>query len=793
MQKNGMISTKNNGRSFLLLLSIIFICGICMQQVNAQDIAPYCATREELQAVFADAEQNQSGSFSFQCSDDLLGAIAADGSDLIYRAQYEHNMLNSSITYYDTGLFEVSEVTYGNIYCADCGTPEDISNALSAYIQEQNSPELLVLFVDADYFQKLLDGSQMGTLAIKAGFEDYELRYMEGPHLFLMSNIKYKEADESAPASVSNDDEFRLAVSHYARAGVEDLSIFFTPEYFSELRAQPERLDTLMVSSMMDSYSWLVNEEEAYIQLGDVTWLVAPIPYTYVNNEEEYAAAINDYADRKVSRFTILFQKDFYERLMNDQEFLRKMQLSTRLDTYGYVSNDDFHYIKYSHVSFAEVPSHFCGSAEEFAEYLQTIAAETAGADAVSANYRISFDEALYNELMGNGNEKLHVIEEQAGLINYGTMYYNDSSYTITYEAPEFADKVVSLGSLEEADAYFAELPMDADPKQVLHCTKDLYQLLLTDEKANSIDHTRLARLDDILAAHGIVVGGYSIDEKRNYIILEGCSYYPGMRIIYALENDMTDILSERERQTMEAASAFAQDAITQTLAEGEGPDSGEGLSTDRQLQVATYIHDRLCRGIQYTVDESVDEDDTAIGALLNGEANCDGYADAFYLVGSLAGLTVTYQHGESLDDEDNYWKDETHLWNLLQLDGTWRLVDVTWDDSEQNGIEYTWFNIGLDRASRTHNWNQEGGMQLLPQTDLSARPENEYAVNSVEEAREAINEATGNYREFYIYFENEEAASHYEELLEGIGLTWTNGFSYSWNQSMLMLRAYAN
>ena len=83
--------------------------------------------------------------------------------------------------------------------------------------------------------------------------------------------------------------------------------------------------------------------------------------------------------------------------------------------------------------------------------------------------------------------------------------------------------------------------------------------------------------------------------------------------------------------------------------------------------------------------------------------------------------------------------------------------------------------------------------MQLLPQTDLSARPENEYTVNSVEEAREAINEATGNYREFYIYFENEEAASHYEELLEGIGLNWTNGFTYSWNQSMLMLRAYAN
>ncbi|MBQ9065838.1 MAG: hypothetical protein IJ123_10365 [Blautia sp.] len=273
-------------------------------------------------------------------------------------------------------------------------------------------------------------------------------------------------------------------------------------------------------------------------------------------------------------------------------------------------------------------------------------------------------------------------------------------------------------------------------------------------------------------------------------IILSGCSYYPGMRIIYALNNNITDILTEREHQTMDAALAFANEARVQVL--GEGSDaSPEQMTADQQLQIAKYIHDRLCRGIKYSIVEDLEEDDTAVGALLNGEANCDGYADAFYLVGSLAGLTVTYQHGESVNDEENYWKDETHIWNLIRLDGTWRMVDVTWDDSDNYGIEYTWFNIGLDRAERIHNWNHETGEQLLAETDLSTRPENEYTVHSVEEAYEAAREAAGKYPEFYIYFEDEETASHHEEILQEISAVRSQGGSYIWNEEMLMLRVF--
>ena len=390
---------------------------------------------------------------------------------------------------------------------------------------------------------------------------------------------------------------------------------------------------------------------------------------------------------------------------------------------------------------------------------------------------------------MENECQGLYAVEEQAGLIGYDNLAYSDYSCTITYINPVFASGIVSLATLEEADVYFTSMPKDADPVQVLHCTEELYQMLLTDEDQNTIDHSRVKRLDDILLSHGIFVSSYRMEEERHFIVLEGCSYYPGMKIVYAVNEGSTQFLSEREMQTMEAAVKFAEDARKQTMADGTG-NAVADMSPQQQLQTAKYIHDRLCRGVKYEIDDSTDEDDTAIGALLNGEANCDGYADAFYLVGSLAGLTVAYQHGESADDADNYLKDETHAWNLLKLDDTWRLVDVTWDDSDQYGIEYTWFNIGLDRAERTHHWNHETGLPLAQETDLSARPDNEYTVYSLEEAGEAMDVAIVlGFQDFSIYFENEDDASHYEDVLNAFGGDGKGGWGYIWNPSMCVLR----
>ena len=76
--------------------------------------------------------------------------------------------------------------------------------------------------------------------------------------------------------------------------------------------------------------------------------------------------------------------------------------------------------------------------------------------------------------------------------------------------------------------------------------------------------------------------------------------------------------------------------------------------------------------------DDVLDEGDGCIGALLNGQADCDGYADAMFLVGRLAGLNVRRQYGDSANGGVSGWF-TTHMWNLIELDGSWRMMDVTW------------------------------------------------------------------------------------------------------------------
>ena len=67
-----------------------------------------------------------------------------------------------------------------------------------------------------------------------------------------------------------------------------------------------------------------------------------------------------------------------------------------------------------------------------------------------------------------------------------------------------------------------------------------------------------------------------------------------------------------------------------------------------------------------------------------------------------------------------------THMWNLIELDGSWRMIDATWDDSGE-GAYHLWFNIGEDRASLSHVWSREMTVPMLAETDRENRPVAEY------------------------------------------------------------------
>ena len=87
----------------------------------------------------------------------------------------------------------------------------------------------------------------------------------------------------------------------------------------------------------------------------------------------------------------------------------------------------------------------------------------------------------------------------------------------------------------------------------------------------------------------------------------------------------------------------------------------------------------------------------TAYGALIEGQANCFGYARAFDYLAKRAGLTSLVVLA--------YNEDETvgHAWNMVMVDGTWYQLDATWMDNEIDKPDMRWFLFEAGESAHAH------------------------------------------------------------------------------------------
>ena len=150
----------------------------------------------------------------------------------------------------------------------------------------------------------------------------------------------------------------------------------------------------------------------------------------------------------------------------------------------------------------------------------------------------------------------------------------------------------------------------------------------------------------------------------------------------------------------------------------------------------------------------------------------------------------MRYQHGESRVSGQGLilpGNTVSHTWNLLQLDGSWRLVDVAWDDTE-DGPDYTWFNLGYDRASRTHLWNEDVTVTLAQETDSYGRPGTEMAVRDRSEMEYAVDRALRKeFARFCLVFDSE-SYQDYEAALSRLQRSWKGSVRWSWAPEMRLL-----
>lgn len=103
-----------------------------------------------------------------------------------------------------------------------------------------------------------------------------------------------------------------------------------------------------------------------------------------------------------------------------------------------------------------------------------------------------------------------------------------------------------------------------------------------------------------------------------------------------------------------------------------------EGMS---QYEMEKALHDLLATKVSYV---SAANAHNAYGALVEGLAVCEGYAEALQCLLQRVGIQSIQVYGES--------KGENHAWNMVLIDGAYYLVDLTWNDQDTT-LLYAYFN----------------------------------------------------------------------------------------------------
>jgi len=112
-------------------------------------------------------------------------------------------------------------------------------------------------------------------------------------------------------------------------------------------------------------------------------------------------------------------------------------------------------------------------------------------------------------------------------------------------------------------------------------------------------------------------------------------------------------------------------------------------------------VHEYLVDNTAYTPSY---RGTTFYETLPDGKAVCEGYARATQYLMNQLNIPVIYVSGAAVNSAGVR---DSHSWNLVQVEGQWYLLDVTWDDPYfTDGTQqklYTYFCVTTEEMNRNH------------------------------------------------------------------------------------------
>lgn len=177
-----------------------------------------------------------------------------------------------------------------------------------------------------------------------------------------------------------------------------------------------------------------------------------------------------------------------------------------------------------------------------------------------------------------------------------------------------------------------------------------------------------------------------------------GLFWVESFRYTQYQRNGQTEVMSFAPNYIMNAEEREA----TQKKIDREAKKYLEGLSADvTDYKKVRTIYRKLIKQVDYNLE--AENNQNIISVFLGKQTVCQGYASALQYLLDQLDIPCVIVTGMA--------KGGPHAWNLVQLDGDWYYVDVTWGnskyhDDEENDIkyvEYDYLNITTKEMLQDH------------------------------------------------------------------------------------------
>lgn len=173
--------------------------------------------------------------------------------------------------------------------------------------------------------------------------------------------------------------------------------------------------------------------------------------------------------------------------------------------------------------------------------------------------------------------------------------------------------------------------------------------------------------------------------------------------IIFAYATGETEHLSKDAKKNLDILKKIIESEIS------------DNFSDEEKVKA---IHDYLVNNTDYDIGNYYrrtipDSSYRITGPLQYNKSVCNGYTETFQLLMDMLKINSIDISGTANNGSGNGYNG--HAWNLVEIDGKWYYIDVTWDDpTNVRMIRYDYYLVTESTLSRDHRWDKKG----LPVSD---------------------------------------------------------------------------